>query len=229
MNTRHQIKIACSGSTEQKCFGTEPKCLNTNSVLVNFGVWDRAQTSDDVFTASQTKQNSRNQLQIKWILQKWACIVDRVVETCPILLRLYKYQAFSMSSPSPDPNVSKIHTNVFCKTHSSHYFFYLFHQTHKLWTASQFQKYTGPNRGHSPAWNATQLHLLFQPLVLALWSVYFYRRVKKRERGRKGRAVYALRELYLGSDPLSCSLDWLSVSMKATVYLLRITMWCKAL
>lgn len=93
------------------------------------------------------------------------------------------------------------------------------------------QKHTSTNRGHNPVWNATQRHLLFQPLILALWPVYFYRGAKKRGGGQegKGRAASALRGLYLGSDPLSHSLDGLSVTVKASVYLPTLTTWRKAL
>lgn len=43
------------------------------------------------------------------------------------------------------------------------------------------------NRGHSPGRNATQLHSLFQPLILASWSVYFYRGEREREGGQEGK------------------------------------------
>lgn len=52
---------------------------------------------------------------------------------------------------------------------------------------------------------------------------------KKKEGGRKGRAESALRGLYLGNDPLSCSFDGLSVSMKASAYLSLLTTRRKAL
>lgn len=57
----------------------------------------------------------------------------------------------------------------------------------------------------------------------------FLQRGEKKEGDRKGRAVSALRGLYLGSDPLSCSLDGQSMSMKASGYLPPITRRHKSL
>lgn len=140
--------------------------------------------SDSVFSSSQTKHNLMKLLQIKWILQKRVCTVDRVIETRPVLLRLSKHGALSDSNP----NVSKIHTDVFYETHSNHYFMTFFTKHTNFGLHLNSQKHTSTNRGHSRVWNATQLHLLFQPPFLASWSVYFYRGVKKKKKRGGGQA-----------------------------------------
>lgn len=193
---RKDFQMKCGGNDVSRhqlmVFGTEPKCLtvskNLKPVTVNSGVWDRAQMSECVFTSRQTKQTSMNQTSDKMDTSKKKVLT--VIETCPILLRLYKYGALSVSNP----NVSKTHKDVLYKTHPNHYFTTFCTKHTNLGLYLNSQKHTSTNWGHSLVWNATQHHLLFQPLILALCSVYFYRGVKKKKEresraGREGQSL----------------------------------------